>query len=140
MKFVLDVNVILSALIRDSTTRKIVLESGLDFYFPEASLRKIEKYKNYIIRKSGLSELKYLLVLNALFTSIRVIQTKDVLNKWDQAKRIMEHIDQEDVAFIATALSLADSTIWSDDSDFEKQNKVKVLKTGDIVKLLESKV
>ena len=37
MKVILDVNVILSALIRDSTTRKIILNSEFDFYFPEPS-------------------------------------------------------------------------------------------------------
>ena len=45
----------------------------------------------------------------------------------------MEHIDPEDIVFIATALSISDSAIWSDDGHFEKQDKVKVLKTKDVV-------
>ena len=45
----------------------------------------------------------------------------------------MEHIDEEDVVFLSTALSISDSVIWSDDRHFEKQDKVKVLKTEDII-------
>lgn len=58
MRLVLDVNVLISALIRDSTTRNIIINSEFDFYFPEPSLNKIRKYQAYIIGKSGLSEIE----------------------------------------------------------------------------------
>ena len=35
MRFVIDTNIILSALIKDSSTRKIILKSGWNFYYPE---------------------------------------------------------------------------------------------------------
>ena len=56
MKIIIDVNVILSALIKDSMERKILIYSGLDFYFPKSSLDKINKY-----REDGL-------ILEKLFT------------------------------------------------------------------------
>ena len=59
MKIVVDVNIILSALIKDSITRRIILDSGFEFYFPENSLHKIRKYQNYIIEKSAVDELEY---------------------------------------------------------------------------------
>ncbi|MBI2541818.1 PIN domain-containing protein [Candidatus Woesearchaeota archaeon] len=134
MKIILDVNVILSALIRDSTTRKIILNSEFDFYFPEPSLHKIRKYKSYILEKSGLSEEGYNKIMEILFKYIQLVPTEEIEKNWNEAKKTMEHIDPEDVVFIATALSISDSVIWSDDSHFEKQNKVKVLKTDDMVK------
>ena len=133
MKVITDVNVILSALIRDSTTRKIILNSQFDFYFPEPSLHKIRKYKDYILEKSGLSEEEYDKIMATLFKYIRIVPTEEIEKNWDEAKKIMEHIDPEDVVFIATALSISDSVIWSDDRHFEKQGKVKVLKTKDII-------
>jgi len=133
MKIILDVNVILSALIRDSTTRKIILNSQFDFYFPEPSLHKIRKYKDYILKKSGLTEEEYNKIMATLFKYIKLVPTEEIEKNWDKAKKIIEHIDKEDVIFIATALSISDSVIWSDDRHFEKQDKVKVLKTGDIV-------
>ena len=135
MKIILDVNVILSALIRDSTTRKIILNSEFDLYFPEPSLHKIRKYKNYILEKSGLNEEDYNQIMETLFKYIRLVPTEEIEKNWTEAKKIMEHIDPEDVVFIATALSVSDSVIWSDDKHFEKQSKVKVLKTKDILNL-----
>ena len=133
MKIILDVNVILSALIRDSTTRKIILNSEFDLYFPESSLHKIRKYKDYILEKSGLTEEEYNKIMATLFKYIKLVSTEEIEKNWHEAKKIMEHIDKEDVVFIATALSIEDSIIWSDDRHFEKQNKVKVFKTKDIV-------
>ena len=49
----------------------------------------------------------------------------------------MEKIDEEDVIFIATALTLEDSIIWSDDRDFEKQDTVRVIKTKDLLKYFD---
>ena len=133
MKVILDVNVILSALIRDSTTRKIILNSEFDFYFPEFSLHKIRKYKDYILEKSGLTEEEYNKILAILFKYIKLVPTEEIEKNWDEAKKIMGHIDEEDVVFIAVALSISDSVIWSDDRHFEKQGKVKVLKTENMV-------
>ena len=133
MKVILDVNVILSALIRDSTTRKIILNSEFDLYFPEPSLHKIRKYKSYILEKSGLSEEEYDKILAILFKYIKLVPTEEIEKNWHEAKKIMEHIDSEDVIFIATALSLPDSVIWSDDRHFEKQDRVKIFKSKDII-------
>ena len=132
MKVILDVNVILSALIRDSTTRKIILNSEFDFYFPEPSLHKIRKYKDYTLEKSGLTGEEYNKIMATLFKYIKLVPTEEIEKNWDEAKKIMEHIDPEDVVFIATALSMEDSVIWSDDRHFEKQDKVKVLKTKEM--------
>ena len=133
MKIILDVNIILSALIRDSTTRKIILNSEFDFYFPEPSLHKIRKYKDYILKKSGLLEEEYDKLMATLFKYIKLVPTDKIEKNWNEAKKIIEHIDKEDVVFIATALSISDSVIWSDDGHFEKQDKVKVLKTEDMM-------
>jgi len=133
MKIILDVNVILSALIRDSTTRKIILNSQFDFYFPEPSLHKIRKYKDYILEKSGLSEEEYNKIMEILFKYLKLVPTEEIVKNWDEAKKIMEHIDPEDVVFIATALGIHDSVIWSDDRHFEKQDKIKTLKTEDVI-------
>ncbi len=135
MRLVVDVNVVLSVLIRDSATRKMILESDNDLFFPEQSVRKIIKYKQLIMEKSGLSEKELLSILSRLFAHIRLVPSEEVIKKWGEAKGIMEHIDEEDVVFIATALSKGDSAVWSDDTDFDRQSKIKVLKTKDMVRI-----
>ena len=135
MKILVDVNIVLSALIRDSSTRKLILETRHELYFPEPSLHKLRKYQDYVIGKAGLNEKDYTGLLAILFKHIKVIPTEEIMKNWEKAKGIMEHIDQEDVVFIAAALSLDNTSIWSEDKDFERQTKVKVLKTRDIVNL-----
>lgn len=135
MKIIIDVNVLFSALIRDSTTRTILVKSGFDFYFPEPSLHKIRKYKEYILEKTGLAEEEYTQLLGLLFRYIKLIPIEQIEKNWEPAKHIMGHIDEEDVTFIATALGTSDSIIWSDDTDFDKQQKIVVFKTKNIVLL-----
>lgn len=52
MKFVIDTNILLSALIRDSTTRKIIIKSGWSFYYPEMSFHEVRKYKGLVLEMS----------------------------------------------------------------------------------------
>lgn len=135
MKVILDVNILLSAFIKDSTTREIIVKSGFSFYFPEPSLEKIKKYQTYILKKSGLQEQEFSYLFSLLFKYITLLPKEDLLKNWDIAKEIMEKIDQEDVIFIAAALATPNAFIWSDDKDFDRQQRIAVFKTKEIVLL-----
>lgn len=137
MIIIIDVNVFLSALIKDSTTREILLTYEQEFCFPERSLQKIRKYKSLIQEKSGLSDLDFLKLFHSLLKFIRIIPDEELLDHWEEAMKIMTPIDEEDVTFIAAALSQNNAVIWSDDKHFEKQDKVITLKTKDWVNLFE---
>jgi len=50
-------------------------------------------------------------------------------------EKIMDKIDPDDTQFIAAALA-TNSDIWSDDTHFTKQNKVKVWTTKELIKSL----
>jgi predicted nucleic acid-binding protein len=133
MKLVIDTNIILSALIKDSITRKIIIESNWEFYYPLISFYEINKYKNLVLKKSNISKEKYELLLMYLFKHIILIKNDKILNNLEKAKNIMFNIDPNDVVFIATALSIKNSIIWSDDNDFKKQNDVLVVNTKEII-------
>ena len=135
MIIVVDVNIIISALIRDSTTRELIVKSDQEFCFPEISIKKIKKYENLIIKKSELSNKDFFNLLNYLFKFIRIVPTEEIAQNLSEAERIMKNIDPEDVVFIATALCNENSIIWSDDKDFDKQKQIINLKTIDMVKL-----
>lgn len=140
MIVVVDVNALLSALIKDSVSRDIIINSRQDFCFPEPSLHKIRKYKSLILEKAGISELEFLAVFNTLFKFIRIIPVEELIPHWDEAKKVMEHIDPEDVTIVATALSQENLIVWSDDAHFDRQNKVLVLKTKDMIFLFKNKL
>lgn len=124
--------------IRNSTTREIIVKSGQNFCFPEISLHKIRKYKDLILQKSGLSEAEFQVILSTLFRFIRLIPTEELMQYWEEAKKIMTQIDPEDVPFIAAALSQENAIIWSDDKHFDQQDRVLNLKTKDIVALFRN--
>lgn len=133
---VLDTNILISALIKDSTTRKIIIESGFEFAYPEISFHEIIKHKEYILNKSGYSQMQLETILNKLLEYIQIVPLEIIKPKIYEAKKIMENIDITDTIFIATALALG-AAIWSEDSDFERQSTIKILRTSQIVRLFE---
>jgi len=45
----------------------------------------------------------------------------------------MDKIDPDDTIFVALGLSIKNNGIWSDDKHFEKQDRIKVWKTKDLL-------
>lgn len=135
MILIIDTNILISALIRDSTTRNIIVESEWQFCYPEQSFHEVRKYKDLILKKSGMTEQEYKEVINRLLKHINLIPEEIIQHKLKEADDLLGKIDSDDVIFLATALSLDNFKIWSDDKHFEKQSKVRTLKTEHIVKL-----
>ncbi len=133
MIIVVDVNPIISAFLKDSAARKIILTTRHTLYFPEPALAKIEKYKPYIIEKAGFSEKEFEALYLTIFRRMNFVSKEKILSKWRQATKIMEKIDTEDITFVAAALSLQADALWSDDKHFDKQTSIKVLKTEDMM-------
>lgn len=89
-----------------------------------------------LMEKTGLSEEQIKLALNTLQTNMQIIPSEEVLEKWNQAKEIIESVDEDDIPFIAASLTIASDGIWSDDKDLKRQRKVKVWNTGKITCLI----
>jgi predicted nucleic acid-binding protein len=49
------------------------------------------------------------------------------------ALELMGKIDPDDVPILATALAYEGSAIWTSDKHFQKQSKVKILSTADLL-------
>lgn len=139
MKIILDVNILIAALIRDSTVRRIIIEKDHEWYFPEQGLAKIEKYKELIIEKTELSGSELEDLVSTILKYCTIVKKKDIEAHWQEAEQIMGTVDVEDAVIIATALSIEDAVIWSDDRHFERQNRIRTLKTPEVVSLLAKK-
>lgn len=134
MKIVLDTSILISALIRNSVTRKLIIEMDEELVYPEAGIREIKKYKNIIIEKSGLNEKEFNSIFNLLLEYIELVPDNLLERTLKKAKDIMFKIDEKDAIFVATALVFKNAIIWSDDKDFKKQNRVPVKTTSEILK------
>ncbi len=135
MKLVIDTNVILKALIRNSKVRVILLNPNHRFCVPEDAIEETERYLPLIVKKTGLSAGEIKFVLDILLTNIQVIPLQDVVSKWNEAAEIMAPIDIEDASFIAVALVQQSDGIWSDDKHLKRQSRITVWNTKEIIKL-----
>jgi predicted nucleic acid-binding protein len=134
-RIILDANVVISALIKDSFTRRFITKSDHEFWFPEQAFDRIEKYKELIIKKSGLSSEVINSIFESLFIRVNIVPKSRSDAKLPKAKEVMGPIDKEDALFVACALSMIDAIIWSDDKHLKKQNLVKVYTTKEILKI-----
>ncbi|MBT4136203.1 PIN domain-containing protein [archaeon] len=132
MDIVIDTNIFISALIRDNLTRELIFNFKYNLLFPEFEFEEIFNHKKEILRKSKLTDYEFNILLLRLLKKVKIIRTKRIIENREEAKKIIEKIDPNDVIFIATALTF-NCPIWSDDKHFQKQNKVKVLTTKDII-------
>ena len=139
MKLIIDTNILISSLLKDSTTREILLNESLNFYLPEIVLSEVNKYLQYIIQKSELSEKKIKKLLNTLLENLILVPIDEYEKRMDEGMKIIGKIDEKDTQFIALALSIENDGIWSNDKHFEKQKKIKVYKVIDILNLLEER-
>ncbi len=138
MKLVIDTNVILSALIQDGTTRVILLFPGLKLYTPDITFEEIEKHFTQITTKSGLKEAEVRKILSVIRKRILIVPELRWVTFIPQAEQLIGKRDLKDAPFLAVALALELDGIWSNDKDFEAQNRIKVWKTTELVKLFLS--
>ncbi len=131
MKLVIDTNVFISALIKDSKTRRLIKEIRANLLFPEYEFEELKEHKLEIIKKSLLTEREFNILFLKLLKYVNIIPDYIIEEYKEEAFNIMGRIDEKDVQFIATALAF-NCSIWSDDKHFKKQDKVKILTTNEM--------
>lgn len=136
MKLVIDTNIIISALIREGITRKMLIFPGLKLVTPEITFKEIENHIDLIAAKSKLSKNIVLRILDILKKNIKTIPESRWLNHYNRAENIIGKKDPNDVPFIAVALALAVDGIWSNDRDFESQSQFKIWKTAELAQMI----
>jgi len=135
MEVVVDTNVIISALLRDGLTRRILLLDPFEMYTVPFAKQEIEKHKGELLRKSGLDEDSFGYLLDLIFAKINVVD-REVLEPFKKrAIEILKDIDPADAPFLALAMAL-NCPIWSNDKDLKRQKVVKVYTTQEILNLL----
>lgn len=133
MRLIVDTNIILAALIKGGIDRKIITSQNIEFYSLDYNFGEIEKYMDYIIKKSKLSKTEIETLLNLFMENIIIVSDKEVESKINEAMEIMKDVDIKDSPILACALAIPNDGIWSHDKHFEKQNKVKVWLSKDLL-------
>ncbi|MDO8634536.1 MAG: PIN domain-containing protein [archaeon] len=130
----MDTTVIMSALLKDSTTRKLILGKKFSLLSIWFSQTEIKKYESYILKKAGLAQKDYETVFEKIFGNITLFDETEISNDFfEKAFQIMKNIDEKDTPFLALSMQ-ENCSIWSEDTHFKKQKTVKAFSTKDLVK------
>jgi predicted nucleic acid-binding protein len=135
MEIVLDTNVLISSLLKNGLTRKIIFLSPLKMCTVDYAKLEIEMHKVEILRKSKLDEQSLNYLIEIIFSKIDFVSLENKELFKDKAIEIMRNVDIDDSFFVALAMSL-NCPIWSNDSHMKKQNAVKVYTTNEMMNLL----
>lgn len=135
MILVIDTNRIVAALIRDSVSRKILMSDEFDFVGIEFSKKEVDKNKAEILEKANIGEEEFETLMKILFKRLNFLDDLTIEEFMTEAKTIMDEIDPLDTPFIAAALAVK-CDIWSDDGHFQKQKRVNIWKTKDLVEFI----
>ncbi len=136
MRFLVDTNRIIAALIRDSVSRRIIFHFNAELITISLAEEEIRKHKEEIITKAKVSEAEFDEIYHQLFERLTILNQDAVKRYRDKARAIMDPIDPDDTQFIAAALA-TNAEIWSDDHHFQQQKKIKIWRTKDVVQFIE---
>ena len=134
MDLVVDANEIFAALIKESKTYKLIFDERLHLFSTEFFFTEFKEHSEEIREKTGKTEEELNNLLDVLIKRIALVPMEELLPYADEAEKISP--DPDDVAYIALALKLK-CAIWSQDRKLkEKQNKVQVYSTEDLIRML----
>src|SRR3989338_9993077 len=134
MILIVDSNIILAGLLKEGKTRELLIYSPFKLYAPESLTEEIIKYKQYVLDKSGLSSEDFDTLFEILTEDLTIVSKEDYLDLFIEAEKIIGATDKKDIPFIALALAIPNSGIWTNDNDFLKQNKIKIYRTEDLLR------
>ncbi len=137
MILIVDSNRVIAALMRDSSTRKVIMCPYFQFYAPDLLLHEIKKHKDIILEKSGLSDYEFHTVLNEIFDRITIVPRRDIAKHITVAHQIIGHEDPNDVPFVALALTIPNDGIWTEDKHFRNQSKIKIWSTNQLLGIIK---
>lgn len=130
MEFIVDANILFSAIVKNSATRKLFYNPNIKLIAPEFALEEIKEHKKEIMQKAGIDSGDFEQLLSAVFGIVEVIEEAKFRKHLKEAKTISPDIN--DAHYFALAL-FAKLPIWSNDAMLKKQKAITVLNTKEII-------
>ena len=136
MTIVVDSNRIVAALLKDSTTRRILFNHRFEFIAPEFVKDELEEHKREFIKKAGIGSKEFDILLSLIFESVTLIPQDEYIDYIDKLKS--EISDIKDIPYLACCIAANSEGIWSHDPHMKEQKKVKVFTNIDLLKSIRS--
>ena len=136
MRLVIDTNVFMTGLLKDSIVRKVLSSENIQFFIPEHALDELEKHKNTLIKKANINVAEFDEMVSLLLENIELVPESKIKAKFNEAEDVMKDIDIKDSPFMAAVLSIECDGLLTFDEHFQKQNKIKIFKIKDLINIL----
>ncbi|MFW5846910.1 MAG: putative toxin-antitoxin system toxin component, PIN family [Nanoarchaeota archaeon] len=134
MRVVIDTNSIISALIKNNLSRKIIFNKNFEFFAPDHIISEIYRHKEEIQNKAKITPEEFEIVISLIFENITIIPKEEYNKYFDIAKNLISDLD--DCPFIALCLAINAEAIWTEDTHFQSKDKIKILRTSDMLKYI----
>ncbi len=132
LRYVVDTNVLVAWLLHPSgLTSKIIGSMELQLYSPSKAVSELWEHRNEWAGKRPKVNLREF--TEALGYYVTIVPVDRMSREMDVARSVMDPIDPDDSEFFALAL-LENADIWSYDNDFQRQSRIKVVTSEEILK------
>ena len=133
MRLVIDTNRIMAGLIKDSTSRRILLHPSFEFFAPDYIETELFKHRPYLVKKAKISDQDFDLLMHTLLDNIALVPFEDFESEYQHATEVMKPVDENDAPFLAVGIALGIGHIWTEDRHFQKQDLLQVCTTRDLI-------
>src|SRR3989344_6076734 len=96
-----------------------------EFFAPSYIFSEINKYKSYIIKKVGINNADFDMLMKIIFENISIISELEYEKPIKLLKE--EIVDEKDLPYLSLAILIKANGIWTHDPHFKEQNKIKTL-------------
>ena len=136
MEFVIDANILFSALIKDGLTRKLLLYDELILYAPKFILEEFFDKLIELSEKTEVDEITLTKKSQELISlsNIKIIPNEELQDYLEKAKQVSP--DKDDVIYFALALKL-NCSIWSNDKKLKEQNTINIYSTDELIEKIK---
>ncbi|HEX9710581.1 MAG TPA: PIN domain-containing protein [Candidatus Thermoplasmatota archaeon] len=132
---VVDANVLFGALLRDGTTRHLLLYGGLALHTPSHIWSEFERNRTYLLKKSRATDAAFSLLLDSLRDRIADVPLTLIRERMEEATENLGSTGSLDAPYVAAALALG-ATLWTQDKELKRKAPVPVVSTADVVAAL----
>ena len=132
LRLVVDANVVIAAMMRDSTTRRLLVLGGHELHVPGYLFGEVERHLEELVARSGISEGALLEVLQTLRAHMVEHAAAEYRESLEPAKELLAGRDIKDVPYVALALYIGADGLWSEDQGLKSSGGVTVYRTSDL--------
>lgn len=133
MILIVDANILFAALIKNSVTAELIFNADFQLYTCEFIIEEFFKYEKEIMKKTHRTREQFVTIMHQLKEIITVIPKEEYSKFIIKAEKFSP--DQKDTMYFALAMKL-NAAVWSNDDRLKKQDKIKIYKTSDLMKLI----